>query len=255
MKQFFKKWGLGARLKKMSEWAADALFPPDIKCIVCESELKMDTRYGVCPQCEIVRNSKFCTVCGNGIRDMAPVCDHCKTITHEYQMARGAVIYGENARTLVRKYKFGAAKYLADYLTEYVADCYFENQFEIDCLTYVPIHHTKHKQRGYNQAQILASNLSSKIDKTVLGTLAKTAQPKDTARLGGKQRAEAVRGVFSLVESSREQIKNKRILLVDDVYTTGATADECSRVLKLGGVKSVSVLTFATSMAQKPLLS
>jgi len=243
------------KIKQFFEFVADLAYLKDIKCIVCDNELKVYNRYGLCPNCELQKNTNFCTVCGQGIRDMAPICDQCKAITQEYEIARGALIYKDNTVRLVRRYKFGSAKYLADYFCEFMIDCYFENKMTCDIITFVPLHSSKLRVRGYNQAQVLAQLVGQNIGKPIVDTMIKVRQQRDTAKLNRQQRVQAVSGVFSLNESIRESIVGKSVLLIDDVYTTGATVSECCKILKANGCQAVSVLTAATSMSIKPILS
>lgn len=243
------------KIKEIFNFGLDFIYPDDIKCIICDEELKECNRYGICQQCKLPKNSKFCTVCGNGIVDISPVCDQCKGLTHEYKIARGALLYKDEVQKLIRRYKFGSAKYLARYLAEFALDTYFENSLNCDILTFVPLHKSKLKLRGYNQAKVLALEIGQQLDKPVIDTMSKIKQLKDTARLSREQRLLAVKDTFAINEQIKEQIIQKNILLVDDVYTTGATANECSRILKQAGAKSINVLTIATGIARKPRLA
>jgi len=123
----------------------------------------------------------------------------------------------------------------------------FLSQVEIDLIIPVPLHPKRLRWRGFNQAVLLARQVSCLIqvplDPFVLYRCRET--PPQT-QLAEDERRANVRGAFSL--QPEKPIKKKSLLLVDDVYTSGATVNECSRVLTQGGAKQVNVLTFARTV-------
>ena len=116
-----------------------------------------------------------------------------------------------------------------------------------DLLIPVPLHSHRLRERGFNQALLLARELSRRIGipyrKRGLEKRRPTIPQVD---LDGREREKGVKGAFSL--PNREDVKEKTILQVDDVYTTGTTVDECSRVLMAGGAKRVDVFTLANTL-------
>jgi ComF family protein len=114
---------------------------------------------------------------------------------------------------------------------------------QFDLLAPTPLHWTKRLSRGFNQADLLARELSRSTGIPVARLLRKTKSTEAQSTLSGPERRRNVKGAFRVKNAA--QVSQKRILLVDDVYTTGATANACAKVLKDAGAHSVAVLTLA----------
>lgn len=124
--------------------------------------------------------------------------------------------------------------------------------FPIDLVTWVPIHPRKLKLRGYNQAELLAKALSFNLGLPCMDLLSKKKETKPQSKLNREERLKNILGVFEPKPSI--MVFGKRILLVDDVITTGATASECARVLKKMGAEKVYVLALARGTGtQRPI--
>lgn len=149
-------------------------------------------------------------------------------------------------RELLLSYKFQDASYLATTFTKILLKnencCRFINLYDI--IIPVPIHQKRYRQRGYNQSELIARKLANA---TKLGlevtTLQKKMDNEAQSRLDKKDRFNNVEGVYFL--KNKEKIQEKHILLLDDIYTTGATVNACSSCLKQAKIKSIGVLTIA----------
>lgn len=225
------------------------LYPSGIKCIVCDEELSHDTRYGVCDSCTLPRIETFCTVCGRQVPEQNLVCDQCKETVMPFAEARSVCVYTDDAMRLVHRLKYGDARYLASFLAEYMTDVYFSTDWEADIVTFVPIHKSRRRLRGYNQAELLAKEVAARIRLPYDALLHKTVKTKNMARLSRAERISLICGTFAI--DVQKSVKGKTVLLIDDVLTTGATASECTRVLLASGAACVYVLTFA-SVELKP---
>ena len=225
---------------------ANLIYPEDITCIVCGEELDIATRYCICKKCEINRLDNYCLQCGCKITGTKKYCDNCLSSGRQFDVARAPFCFEENnARRLVYALKYGDKTYLGKYLAEFMADVFYKQDWSPDIITYIPLH--KRKQifvRGYNQSELIAKALSEIIDVPMAPLLKKTSYSnKNASLLGREDRKKLLKDTFTVTED----VKGKRILLVDDVLTTGSTTEECARVLKLAKAKNVWVLTFATS--------
>lgn len=223
------------------------LYPDDIKCIVCDKEIAPN-RYGLCDECHLDINSNFCLRCGRHKIGVGDYCDECAEQALHFDEARSAVNYDGPAKSLIHKLKYGNAEYLANTLSQYLLDVLLLSDWQADCITYVPIHKSRLRKRGYNQAKLLAEALSERIDVPCIGLLEKTVKTSNQARLNREERLKNLKDSFSACQKPPDHV-----ILIDDVMTTGSTADECSRVLKRAGAKVVYVLTFA-SVPERPLL-
>ena len=236
---------------KFSRLLSDLFYPNDLKCVVCDAELPKKTRYNVCDKCQLSYNVKFCQRCGRPIANMAEYCDYCKENKFSFEKARSAFVYEDEVRRLVHKLKYGNAKYLGGTMAQFMADVYYESDFGVDVITYVPMHPKAEKERGYNQAKVLADELSKILAIPVETLLFRQKYTPHLAKMSKEERALAITDAYAVMPV--ESIKNKKILLVDDVFTTGATTNECAKVLKKAKADEIFVLTFASGKL-KPLL-
>jgi len=115
---------------------------------------------------------------------------------------------------------------------------------DLDMIVPVPLHKKRQTQRGFNQAQVLAKALERRTGiRSIPKLLVKVRNVPPQTSLEGKARRKNIRGAFGI--KKEKKVKDKTILLVDDVYTTGSTVEECARILKKAGAREVKVLTLA----------
>lgn len=221
------------------------LFPPNIKCIVCGGELYFNNKYGLCEKCNLDYNTKYCKTCGRHVGSMTTYCIECTNRSHDFDIARAPFVYEGVIRKLIYRLKYGHGAYLAENMAEFMYDTFLENFEEIDYITYVPMPEEREEQRGYNQAKEIAMAFYALSSIPVIPALVRTKYTKNLARMGRQERQESIADSIKLNEEVK--IKGKKILLIDDVFTSGATTNECSKVLKKGKATFVYVLTFATS--------
>lgn len=172
------------------------------------------------------------------------VCGACLKDQPAFARARAAFVYAQDSRALVLKLKHGdrtdAAVHLARWLhragAELIADC--------DVIVPVPLHRWRLLMRTYNQAALLANALGRRTGKPVVpGALVRTRSTPSQGKLDRAQRQRNVARAFAV--TSPQAISGRRVLLIDDVLTTGATASACSRALLEAGAREVDVLVLA----------
>lgn len=237
---------------KIGRIVSELIYPSDIKCIICGDDLPRKNRYNVCDRCELAFNVKFCLTCGRAMKNLADYCDECQNDKHYYDLARAPLRYEDEVVTIVHRLKYGGAKYLAETFAQFMADTFFEEKLDADIITFVPMHKSKQKSRGYNQAEEIAKAIGILLNLPVVSLLERVKKTKNFAKMNRRERAEAIEGVYAL-NADKATVKGKKILLIDDVFTTGATVNECARLLKSGKCDKVSVLTFATSKIKPEL--
>ena len=121
---------------------------------------------------------------------------------------------------------------------------------EADCLTFIPLHPRKLRNRGYNQCQEIAMTLGKLLGLPVLNLLERPKYLSAQAKIKSQQtRIKRLEGAFTLAADAKEKISGQKILLLDDVLTTGATLNQAARVLKLAGAKSITGLVVASKLA------
>ena len=127
-----------------------------------------------------------------------------------------------------------------------MTDKYLDEKFDCDCVIAVPLSEKRKRKRGYNQADLIAREISRSLKLDYLDkVVVKIRDNEEQAKLGTLSREENVRGAYKVAD--RQAVEGRRVLLVDDVLTTGATASEIAGILFKAKAKSVSVLTFAST--------
>lgn len=233
--------------------ALNLVFPP--LCRSCESVLSGDPQEILCSACRsrlrLIPDPR-CERCGapteNGNtlkRDKFHLSSQCPTVSLHFESARSAVEYAPPFRELILQFKFRGSERAAPILIEWflkgAARDYLESDF--DCVVPVPLHWWRRFQREFNQAEVLGTALAEEwsvpiLDKALKRRRATVAQSK----LPGKWRAENITKAFG---PGTESVAGRRVLLVDDVMTTGATLSECAGVLLKAGAASVKAYTLA----------
>ena len=231
---------------KFTDILNEIFFPSDIKCIVCGGELSFNTKYGVCDKCNnLDYNTRYCKSCGRHVGAMTPYCIECTNRTHDFDVARAPFVYKNKVKKLVYRLKYGHGAYLSKFMAQFMYDTFLDSQIDVDVVTFVPMPKSRQFERGYNQAEEIAKEFSliSGIEQKAL--LKRTKFTKNLARMGREERQKAIVNAFDVI--NKEDVKGKRVLLIDDVFTSGATTNECSKILKKNKASFVYILTFATS--------
>ena len=154
--------------------------------------------------------------------------------------------YEENVRRSIVRYKFYGARYLARNFGRQLAMRVLQEDLEYDLITWVPVSRWRKFRRGYDQVELLARYTGRELGRRPLRCLKKTRNNRKQSTLrDAAQRRANVLGVYRVTDP--ELVAGKKILLLDDVLTTGATAGECSRVLLTAGAKEVHCAVLAAS--------
>ena len=201
-----------------------------------------------------------CMKCGRPLFSSAEeFCPQCRTKQHYYSQARSLLVYRGDTGHSLNRLKSANRRDHAAFYAHYMAESYgsWIRERGIDTIVPVPLYPEKKRERGYNQAEILARQVAGETgiltDENILLKVRDTRQQK---RLNAAERRENLRGAFA-VRAVREELPDgscclvstalgRRILLVDDIYTTGATADMAAKALMDAGAQAVYVLTAAT---------
>jgi len=205
-------------------------------CAPCWSKLTLIAP----PYCERL-GIPFAYDPGPGVLSMQAIAD-----PPAYHRARAAVRYDEIARTLVHALKYGDRLDLAPIMGRWMARAGRELLRDADALVPVPLHWRRLWARRYNQSALLAKVIGAECGVPVADTALKRI--KATAQQVGltqTQRAENVQGAFQVPPEGEAAAVGKRLVLIDDVLTSGATSDACARALLRGGAASVDVVVFA----------
>ena len=204
---------------------------------------------------------RFCATCWSGLRFLGSpwcagcntpfafdrgegaLCARCLATPPRHAGVRAAVAYGPVARDLALRLKYGGRIAFAETMARQMVRLM---PTSAQLLIPVPLHRWRIWTRGFNQAALVGEALARLSvlphDSTALVRVRRTAPLRG---IGGRQRAKTVAGAFAINPKARDRLREKAVVLVDDVYTSGATADACTRVLLRAGVASVTILCWA----------
>jgi len=234
-------------LGKISYGLFSLVFPDE--CRVCQRPLEKFSLVPVCDEClkepAPLSAEYFCLNCRTPFRNSFPLdsegrCMLCRSGARGFDEAFCYGAYEGTLRELIHLFKYGGMRRLAGPLGDLLAAALPRNR-QFDAVTPVPLHWRKWWQRGFNQSKLLGRIVARRRGIPLLKTLRRGHATRAQAGLSNAQRRENVAGAFR----ARRRVAGLRILLIDDVMTTGATAGACARALKKAGAKSVSVLTLA----------
>ena len=215
------------------------LFPST--CTVCHAPVLERRWGGACPECwsSLIRlEPPFCPKCGEPAPAIEGLCGPCLRGDHHFDFARSALLFTPALREIIHHLKYADRVSLARPLGDMLKRCFEQEGFEGNLLVPVPLHRSRERVRGFNQAELIASRIGLPIATRLL------RRRKNTPSQTGLTRNERKRNLAGAFEI-RGEAAGCRIILVDDVYTTGSTMNEIARTLKQAGAERVEVLTVA----------
>lgn len=218
------------KLKNFFEKLLDLIYPKGLACISCSKELN-DTE----------REYAMCKTCQNTL----------KKVESDIKIANGIPVYScfyyDNvARQLVLSYKDSDKPFISEYMAMYVRDKYIEKNLDIDGIVFVPSSNKKINKRGYDALKHVAVHLSKMLEKPILLGLKKKNIATDLTQVEKTKREQAVKDTFFVNDNAL--LKGKKILLIDDVITTGATLQECASELIKAEAKELYIITFTRTL-------
>ncbi len=234
--------------KRLKKGVKAALFPEHIKCIRCGCELPESKRYDLCEDCFRLlpfNDRKVCVKCGCHVEGKGDFCLRCMNTEYAFFKARSALIYEAAAKDLIYEYKFNGKRYLAKPFAQMLADAYAQTDFEFDVAVPVPMTKISLKKRGFHPSALLTKEFCAIIGKEWNETdLKKEKHTHTQVGLSGAERRDNLKGAFRV--SNKQAFYGKKVLIVDDVKTTGATIHECAKTLRKAGANEVYALTLAS---------
>ena len=195
----------------------DIIYPPKNTCIICENEFA-----GICPICE---------------GKIQRVKDDDEILSYGY--------YSGVLKKIVLEFKYKKNFIAGNVLVEFLYEVIDKKNIKIDAIVFIPSSKKALKERGFNQCEYLAKEISKKLRVNLYKDIIKVKNTKEQKLLSKEDRYKNIKDAFAL--KSEKNIKNKHLLLIDDVITTGATLYECEKLLKKSGASSIKILTVAKS--------
>ena len=246
----------------------DFIFPKDLYCISCGRPLPPHGEGGLalCERCtsEISWISgRSCKKCGRLLSDENPgeLCHECLTNgEHVFRKGFACAVYAGRAADIVREMKYRQKSWYADTIAALMAEKYFAGADpvtgetpEYDGLVFVPMNANKRAARGYDQANLIAAGLSRRMVIPCLkGALRRVRETDVMSGLSSGERRQNLAGAFAVSCDMIDMIAGKKLLLADDVYTTGSSVGACAEALLAAGAESVDVIVFAIGADVRP---
>ena len=237
-------------LKNIGEFIEN-IFATEHSCMGCAKEIPDGTDFQLCDRCldeiEFI-GDMVCTKCGDRL-DGTLHCNACDGFDYHFDSNRSVCYYGQVSASIIKALKYDSRKYYAKHIAKLLAKdrSVFEN---IDVITFVPMSNKRRRVRGFNQAEEIAKEVALLVKIPVVELIKKVKDDgKNQAKSTQKERLENLKGTFELTDNAKVEIFKKRVLIIDDVFTTGATLSECAKILKTEKPSEVHTLTFAKTKA------
>ncbi len=217
------------------------LFPP--VCLACSQPVDSAAEV-LCPDCRaraLPIRKNYCAKCGAPLE--SATCEACSHLAYAFDYARSAYIHKTPTQELVHHLKYDGltspAAFFSQALLSIPAAKRLRGNF--DLVTAVPLHRVRQRDRGYNQSELLARRLAAELGLPYANPVLRRVNTRSQTNLSRQARLDNLSGAFVL--SRKANIAGKRVIVVDDVFTTGTTVNEVAKALKAGGAARVAVLT------------
>jgi ComF family protein len=222
--------------------ALDNLFFPPT-CLHCGAGIDSAAQV-LCGDCILAAQpilENYCDKCGSPLRDYN--CPACSETDFAFDLARSAYVYKDPVESLVHQLKYNSlrspARFFATALLNIPAAGRFAKGY--DLVSSVPLHHVRKRDRGYNQSELIARKLARELGLPYGEPVFRKINTLSQTNLSSAARRANLQGAFALRKNAN--LAGKRVILLDDVFTTGSTVNEIAQLLKSGGAAKVLVLT------------
>lgn len=231
----------------IKEIITDILFPR--RCPVCH-DIVDGIGQLICRGCKGTFQyveEPYCMKCGKPLKDDSKeYCDQCIKVPRNFTEGRSVFIYDDNMRKSIYSFKYNGRQEYAEYYAKEIYDRLKNkiNTWNADAIIPIPLHKSKQKKRGYNQAYLIAKQLSNLTNIPVYEKyLIRTKKTKVQKNLNAEDRANNLKSAFIVRQN---ELKLLSTILIDDIYTTGATIMEATETLKASGIENVYYITLST---------
>ncbi len=239
-------------MKTYIESFLELIYPEKNTCFFCNAYDESIGEKYICSDCQslIKKNTPpSCSKCSKPIdfSSSTNLCPDCSSYENHFEMSKSPFIYEGIIKNGIYNFKY----YNKPYFYKFFGNCLIHYMTSIDYINFdyilsVPLHKSKMQKRGYNQSELLARYIAKKLSIPFVDALKRNKQTLKQSEQTKQERKKNLKNAFSIKQSKKnERIKKRTVLLVDDVYTTGSTADECSKALVDYGVEKVYVITIA----------
>lgn len=227
----------------------DLIYPK--RCMFCDEIIPFGYNEIICGNCDEFINyveEPFCPKCGKTTHEENELCIDCQKTKHTYDKGISVFIYDGNIRNSILRFKYNNHKEYAKVYGKIMYDYFLmRNPFHADVILPVPMYYKKQKKRGYNQAELLAEEFSKRIGIEIYkDVLIRTKNTAAQSTLDFERRKENLKEAFKVEKNFL--IKGKDIIIIDDIYTSGNTIEQCSSELIKAGAGKIYFFTLAVTL-------
>lgn len=231
------------------------LFPEKNICFICEDYGRdiVENLCSICKERFVFIKEASCSICGRKLKESRNElkhlrkCKECIRYPHYFKKSVSPLSYEGDIRHAIHDFKYNNKQHMYKLFVKLMVKSILENDLEqVDLVVPVPLYIDREKIRGFNQANLLAKSISKELNIKLDNTsLIRKKHTKAQNQLDRNERIKNIKEVFKIIQ--KENIKQKKILLIDDILTTGSTIDECSRLLLKNGAETVFASTIAVT--------
>ncbi len=241
------------KLKKsisgLSNIFLDVIYPR--RCPVCDGVLPFQGEL-ICPECErrLIRvKEPRCRKCGKMLKSFTEeYCGDCRAIEHVFNKGLSLYLYNDAMQGAIFRFKYKGRREYADFFSESMAKYLGSEILSLKASTLIPIplHKSRQKERGFNQAEVLSKRLGERLNIPVrTDVIYRIRNTRPLKTLSREERRKNLKRAFKI---GQNVVKLNNVILVDDIYTSGSTMDEASEVLREAGIRRVYALTLCTGV-------
>ena len=219
----------------------------------CQIQFQKINTYSLCKDCfkELNFIQDGCIKCGKPIiyhslekLDICG-CSYCFNKSFYFDKAISCIEYSDISKSMILGFKYKNKTYMAKYISNIMKEKLDLENIKFDYITFVPLHKKRMRKRGFNQSEKIAKELGKMIDIPILDCIYRKSNTNRLYNLNRKERKIELKNAF-LVKENINYANGKNILLIDDIFTTGSTVNEISKLLKLNNVNKIFVMTLLT---------
>lgn len=239
---------------KIGNFLSNLFFPDNIKCIFCNRDVADFENKPYCDDCEKelpFNNGNRCQICSEPIANEATVCDSCQKRKRSFKKAFCPFVYETSVRKAILAYKDSNKRYMAKSFAKFIADEIVSSGVKIDVVSFVPLSKKKLSKRGFDQARLLAEEIAKRLNVECKTLFEKVKDVKTQKLSSFKERQENTVGMYKYLSGNLKRKDN--VLIVDDIITTGATIDACSKLVEKK-CENVYVAAIARNKLKKQII-
>lgn len=222
----------------------EALFPSGIYCIGCDAMIDRSRPYALCDMC--LSEYRFvlgrtCAKCGKLLADhnLRDTCRDCAGRDRAFDKGYCCVVYGSKEKMPILALKYGDKPYIGRKLGELLYDRLAPEGLALEYIVPVPLSRKRKAKRGYNQAEIIAKEVARRLKLPCIRALSRSKDTKPMSGLSIAEREANLENVFTISPRFSKMIAGGSVLLIDDIFTTGSTADACALALRKAGARRI----------------